>query len=176
MTAAQTQPAPKTQSAPKVKKKSDPKDIPGDLELLVRVLKLASLVNTPMKESVCDPARLGLPDLRVMMALSEEARLAGHELVEITGLPAMAVSRAISALKNRGWVVNARDLENKRRRPVRLSAKGRSAFVRLEPKIDDVAGTLFATLKKRQRRSLAKTSDAIVEEIAYWLNNQNPPA
>src|SRR5512139_2102424 len=86
--------------------------------LLVRLLKLGSFVNGPMKDGVCDPFDMSQIEMKVLMALAGEGDLAGHDLVEIMGVPAMNVSRALAALRERGWIEDARDPDNRRRKPV----------------------------------------------------------
>jgi len=105
----------------------------SNFHLLIRILKLGSFVNGPMKDGVCDPSGVSHLEVRVMMALSGEGELAGHDLVEIMGVPAMNVSRTLAALKARGWVEQASDPTNRRRRPVRLSAAGTAAYAALRP-------------------------------------------
>ena len=80
------------------------KTVPAPAHLLVRLLKLGSFISGPMRDGVCDPAQISSNELRVIMALAGEGALAGHDLVEITGLPPMNVSRAIATLRERGWI------------------------------------------------------------------------
>jgi DNA-binding MarR family transcriptional regulator len=102
-----------------------PDDNPGDdgsFAQLIRLLKLGSFINAPMKDGVCDPSGLSQIELKVMMALSGEGDLAGHDLVEIMGLPAMNVSRALAALKQRGWIEDGKPCPRSKRWPRRWSA------------------------------------------------------
>ena len=109
-------------------------------DLLVRLLKLGSFINSPMKDGVCDPLGISQIELKVMMALAGEGALAGHDLVEIMGVPAMNVSRALATLRDKGWIEDAQDPENRRRRPVRLSAAGEQAYARTLPAAQQPVG------------------------------------
>src|SRR5688572_29336303 len=115
---------------------------PSDLALLIRLLKLGSLINTPMVDGVCEPSGISQIKLKVLMALSGEGELAGHDLVEIMGMPAMNVSRALAALRARRWIEDCADPDNRRRKPVRLTPAGRDAFDRLAPLLGTVAAAL----------------------------------
>jgi DNA-binding MarR family transcriptional regulator len=139
------------------------------IEQLIRLLKLGSLINGPMKDGVCDPGAISQLELKVMMALAGEGSLAGHDLVEIMGVPAMSVSRAIAALEARGWVEQAVDPENRRRKPVRLSAAGRAKYESLMPALADVARALVGGMSARQQREFAAIADQLVERMADWI-------
>lgn len=140
-----------------------------ELALLIRLLKLGSLINAPMKEGVCDAAGISQIELKVMMALAGEGPLAGHDLVNIMGVPAMNVSRAIATLKDRGWVEDARDPENRRRKPVRLTAAGEATYGGLAPALESVASALVGGLTAAQQRQFAQAADKVIAAMADWL-------
>lgn len=137
--------------------------------LLIRLLKLGSLINTPMIDGVCEPSGISPIELKVMIALTGEGELAGHDLVEIMGMPAMTVSRALSALRERGWIEDCADPDNRRRKPVRLTAAGRTATDRLEPLLLGVAGALLGSLGKAERQRLAQIADKLNAAMADWI-------
>ena len=147
---------------------------PGDeVQLLVRLLKLGSFVNTPMKEGVCDPSGVSATELKVMMALAGEGALAGHDLVAIMGVPPMNVSRSLAALRERGWIEDTVDPDNRRRKPVRLSAAGLEAYEAMTPSIAAVAQALLGKLSPRQRRDFAQLSDVIVAAMVDWIDSHH---
>ena len=49
-----------------------------EIDLLVWMLKFASLISRPMRDGVADPAGLSANELRLLMALSGEGESAGH--------------------------------------------------------------------------------------------------
>lgn len=140
---------------------------------LVLLLKLGSFINSPMKDGVCDPSGISQIELKVMMALAGEGDLAGHDLVEIMGLPAMNVSRAIAALRERGWIEDAVDPENRRRRPVRLTAAGRAEYDRLHPAVEAVAQALLGSLSAAQLRQFGAISDKIIAAMTQWIRDHH---
>ncbi len=145
-------------------------------ELLIRLLKLGSFINVPMKEGVCDPSGVSQIELKVLMALAGEGELAGHDLVEIMGVPAMNVSRALAALRERGLIEEAHDPENRRRRPVRLNAAGRAAYRELQPATDAVAQALLGDLTPRQRREFAALADKVIAAMTAWIARRHESA
>jgi DNA-binding MarR family transcriptional regulator len=140
---------------------------------LVRLLKLASFVNSPMKDGVCDPSGISQIEMKVLMALAGEGDLAGHDLVEIMGVPAMNVSRALAALREKGWIEDAVDPVNRRRRPVRLSAAGRAEYERLHPAVEAVAQALLGGLSAAQQRQFAVISDKIIAAMVQWIRDHH---
>lgn len=145
----------------------------SNFDLLIRILKLGSFVNGPMKDGVCDPSGVSHLEVRVLMALSGEGELAGHDLVEIMGVPAMNVSRALAALKARGWIEQASDPANRRRRPVRLSTAGTAAYAALLPATEQVAEALLGGLTPRQRREFAALSDKVIDAMIAWIRSHH---
>jgi DNA-binding MarR family transcriptional regulator len=148
-------------------------DTPQPAELLVRLLKVGSFISGPMRDGVCDPVGINATELRVIMALAGEGELAGHDLVEITGLAPMNVSRAIAALRTRGWIEEAVDPENRRRRPVRLSPAGHEAYARTQPYFDVVAEAVLGTLTGRQRQQLAVLTDKVNAQLIAWIRDHH---
>ncbi|MEN9718587.1 MAG: hypothetical protein RIQ99_1465 [Pseudomonadota bacterium] len=112
-------------------------------DLLIRLLKLGSFINAPMKDGVCDPSGVSQIELKVMMALAGEGDLAGHDLVEIMGVPAMNVSRALATLRERGQLL---------------------------PATQAVAQALLGGLTARQQREFAVLSDKVIAAMVDWIN------
>lgn len=137
--------------------------------LLIQLLKLGSLINGPMKDGVAAPNDISQVELKVLMALAGEGALAGHDLVEIMGVPAMNVSRAIATLRERGWIEDAIDPDNRRRKPVRLSAEGVAAYERLHPDVAAVAQALLGNLSARQQREFSALSENILARMTDWI-------
>jgi len=152
---------------------ADPQGDAERLALLIRLLKLGSFINGPMKDGVCDPAGLNLIEIKVLMALAGEGELAGHDLVEIMGVPAMNISRALASLRKRDWIEDTRDPENRRRRPVRLSGAGKAVYEQLLPSVEGVAAALLGGLSPRQQRELAAITDRVIEAMVGWIRSHH---
>jgi len=152
----------------------DPDDLPAAIadrerfDLLIRLLKLGSMINAPMNEGVCRPSGKSQIELKVVIALAGEGAIAGHELVRIMGVPAMNVSRAIASLREQGLVEEAADPDNRRRKPVRLTEAGIATYAAIMPDMASVASALLGGLTARQRRSFATTADQIIAAMIGW--------
>lgn len=144
--------------------------IDGEVALLVDLLRLASFIGGPMRAGVAEPLGLTATDLRIVLTLGGEGELAGHDLSEIMGIPPMNVSRAISALMQRGLVEAGQDRTNRRRKPVRLSAEGQALFARTIPAMATVGADLFKGVPPRDREAFRRTADSVLTRIARWGN------
>lgn len=162
----------KTGNMPEAGHKSIELSGDGLVALLVGILKMGSFVNAPMKEGVCDPAGIGRAELKVMMALAGEGSMAGHDLTELMGVAPMNVSRAIASLRKRGWIEEAPDGANRRRKPVRLTAEGVQAYQTLAPSFSRVAQELLGVLTASERKAFARLSDRINESMSGWKSGQ----
>jgi DNA-binding MarR family transcriptional regulator len=106
-----------------------------NVDLLIQLLKLASLINRPMQEGVAGPNEIGLNELKIVICLGGEGAMAGHDITELVAMPPMNVSRALAALVSRGWIEPAIDRANLRRKPFRLSAAGWAAYRAMTPDV-----------------------------------------
>ncbi len=140
-------------------------DLGEDAALLVDLLKLATFIAQPMREGVAEPLGLSANDLKIILALGGEGELAGHELSDIMGLPPMNVSRAIAALTARGLVEPGQDASNRRRKPVRLTARGAALFQRTIPAMADIGGKLFADFTPAERAVFHSAAQAILARM-----------
>ena len=134
-----------------------------EIELLVSMLKFASLISRPMRDSVADPAGLSANELRILMALSGEGESAGHSLAELMGMHAMGL---IEPVTRRG---------NRRRKPYRVSARGAKAHVALEADLARVARFLFGVLTARERASLKRILVKLDRQVLTWQPSEPHP-
>jgi DNA-binding MarR family transcriptional regulator len=142
--------------------------ISSPVELLVQLLKQASLISRPMIEGVAAPNGLSANELRIIMCLGGEGALAGHEISATMAIPPMNVSRAVATLVERGWVETVTDPANRRRKPVQLSAAGWERYRALIPDVATVATELLGGLTATERTMLARISAKTIARIESW--------
>ncbi|MGA2189383.1 MAG: MarR family winged helix-turn-helix transcriptional regulator [Steroidobacteraceae bacterium] len=146
-----------------------------EIGLLVAMLRFASVISRPMRNGVADPAGFSSNELRILMALSGEGESAGHDLAELMGMHAMNVSRALSSLRAMGLVEPAKNSRNRRRKPYRISARGATAHVALEPRIAQIASHLFGVLTQAERRALKSTLAKLDRQVLAWQPTERCP-
>lgn len=142
--------------------------------VLSDLLKLASLINAPMREGVADPAGLSRTELQILLGLAGEGALAGHDLSEVMGITPMNVSRALAALAGQGLVEPDSDHAGRRRKPVRLSAAGKARVDRLASDMDTVASELLAGLSASERASLQRFARKVIARMRDWMGEHHP--
>jgi DNA-binding MarR family transcriptional regulator len=147
----------------------------NEIGLLVAMLKFASLISRPMRDGVADPAGFSSNELRILMALSGEGESAGHDLAELMGMQAMNVSRALASLHEMGLVEPVKNTNNRRRKPYRISARGATAHVALEPYIAQVARHLFGALTTGERADLKKILAKLERQVQAWQPSERRP-
>jgi DNA-binding MarR family transcriptional regulator len=143
-------------------------DIGSEVQLFIELLKLASLINRPMQDGVSTPNAISPNELRIVMCLGGEGALAGHDITEIMGIPAMNVSRALASLATRGWIEPAIDPANRRRKPFVLSEAGWTSYRAMTPDVSGVASYLLGTLTPNERESLSRAALKIIARMEDW--------
>jgi len=146
-----------------------------DIQLLIAMLKFASLISRPMRDGVADPAGLSANELRILIALSGEGESAGHDLAELMGMHAMNVSRALTSLHAMGLVEPVRNSDNRRRKPYRISTRGAKAHRALESGIAQVARFLFGALSTQERTSLKRILVKLDRQVLAWQPSEPRP-
>jgi DNA-binding MarR family transcriptional regulator len=145
------------------------------IDLLVAMLRFASLISRPMRDGVADLAGFSANELRILMALYDKGESAGHDLAELMGMQAMNVSRALTSLHAMGLVEPAKNSKNRRRKPYRISARGAAAHVALEPRIAQIATYLFGVLTRAERATLKKTLAKLDRHVLAWQPAERRP-
>jgi DNA-binding MarR family transcriptional regulator len=140
----------------------------GNFASLIELLKLATQISRPMLAEVATPHGVSLNELRVLMSLAGEGELAAHQLSDLTGLPAMAVSRAVSALCEAERLVETRDATNRRRKLLALTPRGYAFYEAVTPDVQRIAKRLFASLTGVERRVSAKVVNKLLAQLEAW--------
>jgi DNA-binding MarR family transcriptional regulator len=70
---------------------------------------------------------------------------------------------------SRGWIEPVTDHENRRRKPVQLSAAGWIAYRNMMPDVGAVADYLLGTLSANERSVMARVSEKVIGRMADWF-------
>ena len=144
------------------------------LQLMMQMLKLASMISGPMQDEVGAPHSLGTNELRILMCLGGEGPMAGHDITELMAITPMNVSRAIAGLGARGLVEPVIDPANRRRRPVQLSAQGWQTRGSLTPDLRRIAEQLLQPLSKNERAGMSKGVGKVIARLEAWHESHHP--
>ncbi len=100
-----------------------------------------------------------------------------HELRDRLGLDSGYLSRLLRTLEGDGLVEVQPDPDDRRRRRVTLTRRGRGAWRRLDDRSEDLARSLVSPLSRRQRDRLAEalaTADLLVRAATVRLEETTP--
>ncbi|MBB5986829.1 MarR family winged helix-turn-helix transcriptional regulator [Sphingobium lignivorans] len=152
---------------------SDPSETPQTLqsnlseeaEMLHNILKLANRLMAPFSTFLAHEHRISLNEFRVMMQIGFYNTTASHELVELTGVNAMSISRAVATLERHGRVVTVPDPTNRRRKRLTLTAEGERLFRAMRPATDLVAQYLLSRLKPHEKAALDHILRTLIDTL-----------
>ncbi|MCW3835625.1 MarR family winged helix-turn-helix transcriptional regulator [Sphingomonas canadensis] len=141
---------------------------PGEMSALMRLLKVASLIQKPIRDGASIPIGIAPNDLRILMALGGEGAMAGFELADRIGMLPMNVSRSLDALQKLGLVEPVADTRNRRRKPHQLTQAGWDRFRETEARIASLSDFLLGDLSAADRARFDATLQHLDRRIADW--------
>lgn len=147
------------------------------------VLKLANKLMAPFSTYLEHRHKISLNEFRLLMLIGRFPHSASHELVELTGVNPMSVSRAVAALQKHGRIMVDRDETNRRRKTLSLTAEGERLYKAMRPQTDSVADYLVSALKPAEianfNAMLGKLIDTLEARdengVSLFLERTKPP-
>ncbi|PTX02541.1 MarR family winged helix-turn-helix transcriptional regulator [Pararhodobacter aggregans] len=94
------------------------------------------------------------PEWRVLVNLAEAESLTASELCERVPAHKTKVSRALASLEAKGWLTRRTDAADRRVAHASLTLKGRRAFNRIRPEMEQATEALLAPLTPEDRQKL----------------------
>jgi DNA-binding MarR family transcriptional regulator len=120
--------------------------LPDPVDFLHQLMKLENRLMAPFSVHLEKRFAISLNEFRVLMLVGRLGATASHELVDLTGVTAMSISRAVAALERKGRLTATVDATNRRRKILRLTATGEQLYAKMLPSTDQVAHYLFESL------------------------------
>lgn len=93
---------------------------------------------------------------RAISILGERQSLTPAEIVELSSMDKVSVSRAVAGLRGRGWLVERTNQKDGRSKLLKLSKAGRDAYHDLIPKMLEVEQKLLSSLSPDETRELVR--------------------
>ncbi|MCA0207288.1 MarR family winged helix-turn-helix transcriptional regulator [Pararhodobacter sp.] len=94
------------------------------------------------------------PEWRVLVNLAEAESLTASELCERVPAHKTKVSRALASLEAKGWLTRRTDAADRRVAHASLTLKGKRAFNRIRPEMEQATEALLAPLTPEDRQKL----------------------
>lgn len=132
---------------------------------LNRFLRLNQLLLTSFSANLESKFDINLNDFRVLMMVGQSGETASHEIADMTGMPVMAISRTVVALEKRGLIERKVDSNNRRRKPTRLTPKGKELFEKMMPTSRKVAKYIFDSLRLDEALSFDHCLQVLTDHV-----------
>lgn len=126
-----------------------------------RLSVLAQLVSELLHDLYAGPFGLTVTQWRVMAALGRFAPLTASEVGARIVMDKVAVSRAVTGLLKRRLIERVADTADRRRAPLKLSAKGRAMHGQIVPLALRYEERLYDGLTPEQRKTFDDLADRL---------------
>ncbi|MFC7049842.1 MarR family winged helix-turn-helix transcriptional regulator [Emcibacter nanhaiensis] len=140
-------------------------DETGPEHTLHQLLKLYNRLMVPFSVHVERQFNITTNQFRLLMLIGRLGKTASHELVEMTGVNSMSVSRAVADLKKQGRVSVTSDPNNRRRKTLTLTEEGRQLYEALLPSTQKVMDYLFAALKPDEVMAFDRYVETLIDAL-----------
>ena len=118
-----------------------------------RIVALGHAISGRMSQAYRDE-NLTIPEWRVLAVISQDTELAARDVVRLTPMDKMTVSRASASLESKGFVVRAISQTDRRVSMLSLSKEGRALFDRVAELALDIEDEMMASLEPEEREAL----------------------
>ncbi len=136
------------------KDRPDPTPLALERFLPYRLSVLTNTVSRAIARLYAKRFGLSIPEWRVMAALGRYPELAASEICGVTAMDKVQVSRAVGRMERRLLVSRTGDAEDRRRRVLRLTAKGEAIHAEIVPLALEREAHLLAALSLGEYREL----------------------
>lgn len=128
-----------------------------------RLAVLSNIVSMSIANAYQRDFALSIPEWRVVAVLARFPNLTASEVAERTAMDKVAVSRAVRSLVASRRVVRSFDKGDKRKSILRLSALGKSVYMRVVPRALRYEQQLLNVLSASDRRALDRLISRLIE-------------
>lgn len=130
-----------------------------------KLVRVVNLTARPFQQRVGRQHQLTLNEWRTLAVLAGEPGITATQVADLTGLDKMAVSRALTGLKQRKRVQRHDDPTDQRRSRLYLTAAGKALFQVASAEAQTREAELFAGVDAAELASLGRTLDKLIAAI-----------
>lgn len=137
-----------------------------------RMARLAEALGREMAPIYRGALGLTRPEWRVLAHLGAGGAQSQRDLIALTAMDKVKVSRAVAGLEDRGWIARTPDPEDRRISRLTLTEAGQDTFAALAPRMLEGEARLLSRLPEETRSLLIWALDEA--EKAYDLTPAPP--
>jgi DNA-binding MarR family transcriptional regulator len=155
-----------------------PVDIGRDLfpdDVISRLLRRLVRFGGPLDPHEHGGMQASISEVAALRELSTVSMLTQQELGELLGLEKSTVSRLVSGMEGRGWLIRERDPHNRRFTRLRLTADGRTIAARIGRQLTDRHHALFSALTAAERQAVVVGFTALARALDQLHNDASTP-
>lgn len=138
-----------------------------------RISLLANLYTGSVYREVAARHGIARSEYLILFCLKLLGELTAQDIVEITGRPKNSISRAVTAMVDRGFVSRRTDPDNGRRAPMLLTRAGEEIYEATVDLFRDCETTMLATLDAEERATLDRLLDKLARRDDAWERSKN---
>ena len=131
-----------------------------------RLSVLSNTVSRAIARIYAERFDLSIPEWRVMAQLGRHGRLTASEIVGLTAMDKVRVSRAVSRLTAAGRIAADEDEADRRRQHLTLTPAGRRIYREIVPLALEREGSLLKVLSPGDRQTLDRLLTKLQEQGA----------
>ncbi len=139
--------------------------LPIDSSLFFKLVRVVNLTARPFVETLSGAHQLSLNEWRVMIVLANHPGVAARDLVDMTGLDKMSVSRALGALDRHRRVTRKPDAHDARRTLLWLNAAGMALYRTIGTPAVARESQLFGGVSAAEMAQLDHTIDKLLRAL-----------
>ena len=144
----------KLMPSPESKTPEDPGSLILERFVPYRLSVLSNTVSRAIARIYADRFDLSIPEWRVMAQLGRHGRLTASEIVGLTAMDKVRVSRAVSRLASAGRIAADEDQADRRRQHLTLTAAGKRIYREIVPLALEREASLLEILSVPERQAL----------------------
>ena len=126
-----------------------------------RIARLAARTSAAVSQVYADAYGLSRDEWRVLAAAGEAEAQPTRAIAEQTGLDKVAISRAASALEDRGLIRRTEDRADRRIKILRLTREGAEALEEIEDQVRNREQYLLEALSPEERAAFEKAIEKL---------------
>ena len=136
-----------------------------------RISFLTNFWREPLLRKMERDTGLIRPELTVLMCLSFRDDLYARDICEITEQPSNTVSRAVTSLVEKGYVIRTRDTIDTRRQVLNITSAGRAVHDDLMAGFARAEAKMLETLTAEECSALTALLDKLARDVNRWRSD-----
>lgn len=135
-----------------------------------RLSVLVNLYTGPLLKEVMERFTMDRLGFVVLFTLDRHNGLAARDIVQATGFPKNSISRAISGLKKRKFVIDRIDLNDKRSKKLEITESGKRIVGNILPMFEERQNSMRSVLSDEEKEAFDRCLEKIIYAMPRWID------